>query len=406
MGAVIGWAAGKQSQLPLAPLSIDITRTLRLHYLFSLVFAIYVVFQLSTAWPLIQAAGGISHILSSGGNAYRAASLNQALADSQVGLSGGIIGPLVNYGTFIIGSLSIYTGAIVWKAGRRLVAIMPLLIGGALGLLTLQRTSIVLVFLLFAVGVWSLSLSGVSIPLAPRAGRRAPENRMIRRPRLVRTVASAVVALSVVGGFLYATTSARTSEAAGGSLLSTAGEYVVGGLAGLNSRSAGGPEWAKIPSDVAGVFDPYPGGGGYTFTGLWSVLDRLGLPVETTRVNLDFTPVTLFGESTITNVVSALGEFYLDFRMPGVVILSFLLGFGTAFFQRRMMDSRRVLLVPLVVFLLTFAFWSFFVAWTSDLRQILIAMVGGPILTWAVRYRTAPHTDGMAVTTPATIPGR
>jgi hypothetical protein len=325
-------------------------------------------------------------VLGTGANAYRSASLSLALSDSQEGLSGGFLGPLINYGTFIPGMLATYTGAVLWRGHRRLLGIVPVVFSGFLGLLTLQRTSIMIVLLLFVIAVWQLRLSGVEIEtnrkepsVTAGAGRRTG-----RLAALIATLAL----LGAAGSFLYVTTSARTDQSRGSGVQASIGEYIVGGIAGINTRSANGGAWPLVPADIPGHFDPSPGLGGYTFTGLWTVLQRIGFPVTTTRVNLDFTQATMFGEPTVTNVVSALGEFYLDFRMPGVVILAFLLGFGGAYFQRRLIGSHRVTAIPITSFLLTFSFWSFFVAWSSDLRQLIVAVLGGLALSWVVRART------------------
>lgn len=392
-GAVVGWAAaGTRDPTLRPPVVIDIRRTTRFHLLFTALFLVYLAIRFMSAWPLISAAGGWEVVLGTGGNAnaYRNASLNSALEDSQSSIDGGMLDAVVNYATFIPGMLATYTGAILWRAGRRLLGGAPVILGGALSLLTLQRTSMMIVVLLFVIAVWQLRISGVDIPHA-RARTKSTEQQVAALPkrqgRFAAIVATVALA-SVAGWFFVTTTTARTDNSTESGLQASLGEYVIGGLAGINTRSAEGPEWPRVPSDTAGQFDPSPGLGGYTFTGLWTVLDRLGFPVETTRVNLDFTQATMFGQPTITNVVSAVGEFYLDFRLPGVIALSFLLGFGGAFLQRRLQGSRRVALVPLVSFLLTYSFWSFFVAWSSDLRQLIVAAFGGLVLTWAVRART------------------
>lgn len=392
VGAILGWQLSRSSVRQHAPLRIDIRRTFRFHLLFTALFAVYVVIQLVNALPLIEQAGGFQVILTSGANSYRAASLQQALGQSQDDLSGGALNSIINYATFIPGTIATYTGAILWKAGRRFIAMSPLLLGGLLGLLTMQRTSIVLVLLLFVIGIWTLRLSGVEVPSAKQRTSRLDQTRAKPTGRFGAVVAGLGL-LAVIGVFLQVTTQARSTEAEGATLQSAIGEYLIGGIAGMNSRSAQGPDWPAVPSDVAGLFDPSPGMGGYTFTGLWSVLSRLGVPVETTRINLDFTQVNLFGEPTITNVVSAFGEFYLDFRLFGVVILSFLLGFFCSLMQGRLQGSQRLALVPAVTFLLTYSFWSFFVAWSSDFRQLLVAMLGGLILTWAVRSRRPDAPD-------------
>lgn len=390
VGALLGWVFARGTRRQHKPLRIDIRRTLRFHVFFTALFAIYVAIQVVNALPLIEQAGGFQAILTSGGNSYRVASLQQSLGQSQDAFEGGVLNSIINYATFIPGTVATYTGAILWKAGRRFIAMSPILLGGLLGLLTLQRTSIALVLLLFVIGIWMISLSDVEIPhVDAKRTLQNPRTAPPRRRNRVGTVIGALGLLGIAGIFLQVTTQARSSDVGGSTFQSAIGEYLVGGMAGLNSRSMQGPDWALVPSDVVGMMDPSPGMGGYTFTGLWTVLSRLGFPVETTRVNLDYTQVTLYGEPTVVNVVSALGEFYLDFRILGVIALSFLLGFLCTLLQGRLQGSGQVMLVPAVSFLLTYAFWSFFVAWSSDFRQLLVALLGGAFLTWAVRSRKA-----------------
>lgn len=396
IGAVLGWHFGKTRGRSKPPIMIDLRRTTRFHLLFTALFAIYLTTQLASALPLIQAAGGWSAILELGANSYRSASLQQSLEVSQTDLSGGLLRSIVNYATFVPGMVSTYTGAILWRFGRRTLALVPIILNGMLSLLMMQRTSIVLAVLLFVIGLIVLSQSQVGIdPSSPEgystgwqhtAGPSRP-----RRPGWFRGLVASATLFGIVGGFLFLTTTARTSGD-NGLFRRAVGDYLVGGFAGLNARASAGPDWPPLPSDTPGLFDPSPGMGGYTFTGLWTVLARLGVPVETTRVNLDFTQVTLFGEATLTNVATAFGEFYLDFRMTGVIVLTFLLGFVASSLQAKLVSSQRTPLVPAVAFFLTFSFWSFFVAWTSDFRQLLLAAFGGAILTWAVRSRTAEGT--------------
>ncbi|PRB08869.1 O-antigen polymerase [Microbacterium sp. MYb64] len=387
VGAIVGWALGKNRRPEVAakPIVIDLRRTTRFHVLFTALLAVYLIIRFQSAWPLISAAGGWEAVLGTGANAYRSASLSLALSDSQEGLTGGFLGPLINYGTFIPGMLATYTGAVLWRGHRRLLGITPVVLSGFLGLLTLQRTSIMIVLLLFIIAVWQLRLTGVEIATTHKDSS-ASDSKRPRTGRFAALVAT-IALLGAAGSFLFVTTTARTDQSRGSGFQASIGEYVVGGIAGINTRSANAGAWPLIPADIPGHFDPSPGLGGYTFTGLWTVLQRIGFPVSTTRVNLDFTQATMFGDATVTNVVSALGEFYLDFRMPGLVILSFLLGLGGAFFQRRLIGSRRVTSIPITSFLLTFSFWSFFVAWSSDLRQLLVAVLGGLVLSWVVRAR-------------------
>lgn len=386
VGAILGWSVGKQPFGPAIAPAIDIRRTMRLHSFFLLLFGIHLIISVQNALPLIQSNGGWGVVFSTGGNLHRMQSLEDSLNASRESLSDNLLAAVINYATFIPGTVAIYTGGVLWKAGHRLIGILPIVLSGGLSVLLLQRTSVVFTFLLFMIGIWSLSLAGVDIP---ERRRSVAEARMGERPNAERLLnagkkaASGIVLVATVAAFFLITSSGRYSD--GVVFQEGIESYLVSGIAGLNSRNVNGADWAQIPSDVTGEFDPAPGMGGYSFTGLWTVLARVGIPVEPTRVNLDFTDVTLRGQPTSTNVVSALGDFYLDFRLLGVVGMSLMLGFATASLQRKSTGSRSVRLVPAISFLLTFAYWSFFVGWARDLRQLLVAIFGGLILAWAVQ---------------------
>lgn len=391
-GAFSGWVlTATRKTLPTSiSIDIDIVRVRKMHFILTVAFMVYVAFQLTNALPLIASSGGWGTAFSSGGNALRNAMLQEALQNSQSTLeSNSLILSVINYGTFVAGTVATYTGAVLWRAGQRFVGILPVVVAAVLSLVTLQRTSVVLVCLLFFFGLAALRLSGTHIPhcRAVSSRRWAPLSSARRPgPGRRRALMATILAAAAVVGFLFTTTDIRGRP--GDSTIDVQiGEYLIGGLAGLNAQNTQGSDWEALPGEQPGTSDPAPGLGGYTFSGLSAVLYRLGVPIELTRVNLNFTRVELYGRPTLTNVVTALGEFYLDFRWAGLVIVPFLLGWATSRLQRRLAGSEQIGTVPVVAYLLTISFWSYFVAWFSDLRQLLVAVLGGAVLTWAVRRR-------------------
>ena len=413
IGAFAGWfiTGPPRALAPARAITIDLVRARKIHLLLTGAFVVYVAVQLANALPLIATSGGWQVVFSSGGSAYRRASLEQSLEQSQSAFnSGSLIWSAISYVTFIAGTVATYTGAVLWRAGYRLTGVLPVVVAAFLSLVTLQRTSVVLVSLMFFFGLAALRLSGVEIP--HRGDVKA--SRVARYPdaeqggsRRLRAVAASIIAAAVVTGFLYYTTEIRggTGETAIGQQIS---EYLVGGVAGLDSRNTQGADWPALPGEYPGTTDPSPAMGGYTFSGLWAVLYRLGVPVELTRFNLNFTHVELYGKPTITNVATAFGRFYLDFRWAGLIIVPFLLGWATSSFQRRLAGSNRIGRVPVVAYLLTIIFWSYFSSWTSDLRQLLVAVLGGVVLTWAVRRQSDDNaaTNAQRVTSSVSAPMR
>ena len=398
IGALAGWLlTGQQrARAPAPAITIDLVRTRKVHLLLTGAFVVYVAIQLTNALPLIARSGGWDAVFSSAGNgsagnAYRYISVQQSVEQSQSDLaSDSVFLSAINYATFITGTAATYTGAVLWRAGYRITGVLPVAVAAALSLVTLQRTSVVLVCLLFAFGLAALRISGVDIP--HRGGTK--ESLVRRNPyapgpasRRIRAVVASIVVAAAVAGFLYYATDIRGTTSGTTTFDQQGGVYLVGGVAGLESRNIQGADWPALPGKYPGTTDPSPGIGGYTFSGLWAALYRLGAPVKLTRVNLDFTPVELYGQPTITNNVTALGQFYLDFRWPGLIIVPFLLGWVTSRLQRGLAGSKRIGRVPAVAFLLTISFWSFFGAWLSDVRQLLVAAVGGVVLTWAVQRR-------------------
>lgn len=345
-------------------------------------------------WPTIASIGGLNAIFDGGGDAYRQTVVAASVAKAQSGLAeGGIFVAVVTYVLFVFGMSSIFTGAVLWVARYRLLAVLPVILASAISVLTLQRTSVMLSVLLFVFGALAVKWSGV------RVKQRA--NRAGRQPIVVR-FATGVGALAVVGWFILFLSQSRTRTGASQSIIGTLGQYLIGGLSGLNARNVGGASWSLVPSPTGG-FDPSPGMGGYTFSGLWSVLARIGIPVQQTRVNLNFIPVEQFGKMTMTNVASALGNYYLDFGWAGIILIPFAIALIVTMLQRRAL-SGSVLVVPAVAYLLAVGTWSFFGSWLSDVRLTLLALFGGWILKWALFRKGAAVREAPVSGTPVLSP--
>lgn len=354
-------------------ISLDTLRSR--HRLLTVVLSVYVVTQFLTMWPTIAAVGGLSAVLGGGGDAYRRTIMEDALAKAQTGFGeGGVLAAVLAYVLFVVGMSSLFTGALLWVAGYRLAAATPVVLFSLISILTLQRTSIVLSVLLFTFGVLAVKWSGVKFECVDKR----------RRGSRISGVIAGIFAFAVAFGFILFLSESRGVRVEGRNVLLDLSEYLLGGLAGLNARNSQGVEWNALPA-MSGGLDPSPGMGGYTFSGLWSVLSRFGFPVTPTRFNLDFTPVTFFGDATITNVTGAPGEYYLDFRWAGIVVISALVALVTTLLQRKILQGDGLFCMPGLAYLLTIGAWSFFGSWFSDFRLMLLAILGGFILRWATR---------------------
>lgn len=391
-GSIVGWGGGPRPQASISVgQPIDFLRLRRVHVLLLLLLCGQLALQLNELWPLVQEFGGLQAILDRQDDIFRNSSVDAALARSQSGLgSGGLAGGALNYLLFLFGMSSIYTGSLLWIARRRLLAALPVALVGLAGVVTLQRTSVVFALLLFFFGIMSMKWSSISIVNLPASAAN--------RSSVFRAAASTLTIIAAAIGLLVVVTNARGQTGNEKGLLSLFAEYFVGGLAGLNARNLDGSTWAALPS-LDGGYDPSPGLGGYTFTGLWSVLARLGIPLEQTRYNLDFTPVTLFGEPTYTNVAGAVGEYYLDFRWLGIIVLPLVIGLFTSALQARSFNTQKLTYAPALSYLLALGSWSFFASWFSDFRQTLLAIFAGPLLV-----RLLQHSGRVAPATQASVP--
>lgn len=379
LGAWVGWAWPARNTRglgvdPSPPVALESLRSK--HRILTWVLACSVAIQFITTWPSIQSFGGLSAVFDGGGNAYRQAAIADSLekAQSEAG-AGGIGMAIVTYALFIVGMSSLFTGAVLWVQRFRVAAVMPVVLSSAISVLTLQRTSVVLSALLFGFAIVAVKWSGVAVQ------QRAPK-RALRRKSKISGIIAGFAAMAGAVWFLVFLSGSR-GQTGGQSVLATFGDYMLGGLAGLNARNSQGGDWAPLRA-LDGGSDPSPGMGGYTFGGLWSFLERLGVPLEQTRFNLDFTRVTIFGERTITNVASALGEYYLDFRWWGILVIPAALGFLISRLQRHVLRDGAIGFIPALAYLLTVAVWCFFGSWFSDVRLMLLAVLGGYILKWAM----------------------
>ena len=355
----------------ISTLFVDSQRLKKLHYSFVIGLCGSVALQVYSNLSLIAMAGGFSKVLSfSGGTGdnYKAAQMQvraQALADG-VG-SGSLVVSVVGYVLFF-GNLSIFTGALLWKLNSRLLAAIPIGVSAVLSVLTVQRTSFMMAGLL---------LIGTLLCLRSLDMRaRIPDGRSAESISFRNSFAAFVIALF---GFvsIVVPTAARGVGSRGASVFQSLVEYFIASAAGLNAQTVYNSDWIPPINDQHSGFGPSFGFGSYTFTGLASILGRLGLPVPNAPHAYDFYPVYLWGSLFNTNTGSSFLDFIMDFRTPGLVMMSFLLGF-LAVKSHSASLSGKVQYVPIAAVLLATVFWSFFVnSLLGDYRYLLTAAIGG-----------------------------
>ena len=385
LGSTAGWAVTPRFRREASePSSIDFSRLSKFHLIFIAIYAVQTASQIATLWPTIQSSGGWIVVISGGGNAYRNQTIESTLASAQNSMdASSVLFAIFGYIAFFFGMLSMFTGALMWYKGHRIVAVVPVGIAAIFSVLTLQRSTFVHYLIIFGVALIAVKLADIKV--APPVGRstRGPSSRRAKRgSAIVGTLALLAGAVSV----LFATTQSRSAGTLG---LESFRDYFLGGIIALESRIRINPEWAPPPAFDPGLENSALGLGAFSFNGLYSVLRRFGLPLPSAPSNLDFYPIEIFGTSMITNVATGLVEPVLDFGFLGVFIVPFLLAFILSAVQKRSAGSGQVTWVPLISYLTLAIAWSFYSMALSDFRMILVALFGGLVVQRLLGRRTA-----------------
>ncbi|MCW2135345.1 oligosaccharide repeat unit polymerase [Arthrobacter sp. VKM Ac-2550] len=389
IGAIIGWVVPFVSASPTKPLpKIDLIRVARVHWLSNGILVFYSLLQVLDAWPVIQQLGGLSAVFSPSGllgNEFKHQYDQYRVEVVQEGFStGSIVTGILGYVLFL-GHFSIYTGAVLWSAGKRLAAVVPLLISASYSLLSLQRTSFVMCVLLFVIAAYFIGRHYKILN-----GR--PSNTTTRkRPKKSRiaVIVGGVMCLPVLLVPLQLRNASSNNSTGFQSLM----EYLIASVAGLNARMGSGFSLSTPPAEVIGEVAPYPGYGSYTFTGLSGLLNRLGLPVPIAPHSLDYMSVKIYGHEFTTNTGTSFLDFYLDFGWAGVVALSMILGF-LASLAIRNVTRGNLGWIPAASFLVTTLVWSFFVnALLGDFRYIYFTFLSIYLLPKILYSRRNPRGD-------------
>lgn len=146
-----------------------------------------------------------------------------------------------------------------------------------------------------------------------------------------------------------------------------------------------------IPSLSVFLSTPWPTvvGGQYTFLPLLAALDwisrhALGIATIPAAVGTYYAPIT----KGPFNSSSYLAYFYSDFRLPGVIVLSFLMGYASSYAFMRAMRSKRLLDIQ-IASLLTFSmiFTVRGIETNATAFWVILALLVAQHFTLKVRWR-------------------
>lgn len=373
-GSLTGWIiVGKTPASRKSQEEVQTTRVGFFHKILTVVLAGYAVVQGVDAWPVLQRLGGIQAIFSSSsalGNEYKYQYSQDRLATTSSALdSASFVTGTLGYILFL-GHLSLFTGAILWRSGRRLLASIPLILAAGYSLFSLQRTSFFMCFLIFVVTyIYSRRLDiGV---VQKRASSRTTG-------KLAALVFAGVVLIPVL---LYPIQQ-RNNTSHNSTGLESLAQYLLSSVAGLNARINSDLAIAAPPAQLSGEVAPTEGLGAYTFTGLFALMKRLGLPVPVAPHSLDYYSVEIFGAPFTTNTGTSFLDFYLDYGWTGVVMMSFILGLIAALSLRLFLGGT-ISALPISVMLIVSIFWSFFVnALMGDFRYSYMTFLASFLIRW------------------------
>ena len=300
---------------------VDLVKLTRLHWIRVITLCAFAATQLMRAEPLVRSAGGYLAVLISAGGDLRRASLASSVEAAQTALdASGALSGVTNYVLFA-GHISLFTGALLWKLGRQRLAILPVLISAAYGVLSLQRSSFVMAILLFGTTI-------VSLPCLKSQNGQNEQTLLATSARRKRGIWQSVTICStgIVAVLLpLYWRNVGTRNATG---LDSLGQYFVSGIMGLNARNTWNSAWNPPPGNEFATVGPDPGFGAYTFGNIFSVLNRLGLDVPTAPNFYDYYYVQVWGQRFATNTGTSIVDFYYDFGMFGILAAFVLLSFG------------------------------------------------------------------------------
>lgn len=348
-----------KGQPSVAP-TIDVQRLVRLHVWSTILLMGYVVQSILATLPLIQALGGWSALWAGGGGSFRLEMAAQRAAS--LDLSDGLLSRGLGYILFM-GHLSVLSGGLLWRLGRRALAILPILILLLLSLVTFERTSLMMA------GLMMISVVALPISLNGRKPLRRPRNQLGAIAEFRGRIA---VAGAIAVGVLVPLIARNSGSDRATGLVSVA-QYGVSGIVGLDARFFQASGWT--PVDLAtGQAGSIPGWGAYTFYGMFDIFGRIGFSVPFSPRSWEYVDVQAFGARLTTNVSTLLSDLFLDFGLIGAGAMWILTLILLETLRRRIMRGSLVL-VGFYSIAFAAVSWSFFGnAILADFRYLVLAV--------------------------------
>lgn len=348
--------------------------------------AAYLVVQTFVLLPYLRQVGGIQGIIAGNGQAFRRAYLTAALDRSTVGNGGGVIIAFLGYVLFL-GSLTVVWAGHYAAIGRFKASLPPLLLMAAYSLISLQRSSFLYSLLIF---------------LASWYFHSARQETRTRSKRLPFTAVALLVitAIAVIFIPLFLRSQSNTAESRQAGVRS----YFISGLVGLNALHAVDP---SLQASATGAASPYrtppylgptPGAGlgAFTFQGLVSIAQRVGVPVSAPPAANYF--IRSEGTYGVSNTYSFIIYFYDDGRWLGVALGGFLLGLTGGLLQKRAFSGSLVAIPAACIIFSTIAMSWFGVSLLQDFRYSFLALAAYFLTPWLTDARTDRRASGARLT--------
>ncbi|CEH02879.1 Protein of unknown function [Propionibacterium freudenreichii] len=365
LGFAVGWIlfSSKEENSPILISPLALRRT---HIVLLALLCAGTALEVHGLYPVVQQLGGFTALWAGGGGGADFRLL--ALSERQAELAGGtnLVSGLMTYVT-APGLLAPVTGALMWKQRRFFLAVLPLVIVAIRAVVILERTSFMRSLLLFLLLLGLLTSTKVIFVGEELRPHQKPK-RNLSRVLVIGTAAAAAAAALLLP--LLARNSGTTRSTGWASL----GQYILSSIGGLNFRIAEGTAFLPGRDPFTSQAGAYPGFGAYTFSGTFSVLRRLGLPVPYAPQTVDYSTIYIFNQPFSTNTWTMLRDLHMDFGPIGGYIAYFSLFLLAGLAGRAVISGRQRFLAVYAILGGTLV-WSFLADGMLGSLRYLFAMV-------------------------------
>ncbi len=379
LGLLVGTlvVAGRPSTVRVES-KVDMAGMRKAHFIFCAILALYVLWQY---YQILQKGISLTDVFfanDNSGNKYRWSFFyEQEDVDASTFESTGLIRGGVSWLLFF-GNVSIFTGACLWVAKRRALAVIPLVLSAAFSVLTVQRASFFWAMLLFA-------FTAVSLRRSTFIDVNAPRPKTARSPLRILGAALAVAFAAFVLIYPDTVRTRGTNEEATTFLKF---QYLFSGIGGLNYRDETDSRSSLYFNVDSAAADATPGSN--TFTEFFSILRRFDMPIKTAPTHYDWYSVDILGSPFSTNTNTMFLDFWLDFGLIGVFIVSFALA-ALATLVQRFAWQGKVAAAPLFAFIMTGITYSIIAtAMIGSFRYLLVIGAATLVLSRFVKQSPVP----------------